>query len=740
MGSSDDEDSDDYGYGSSKRRQQKNKGRKAKRTAIGSLKSSASLSGLGVPSKLKFKVKTGGDVTGKRSAKGGFLIHSSAGKEANVPPQWQGYADRELDSDTEEPLVFEEAFILRMPIPTTLDEQAELHRFTEMVKKREAMDEKDVWFKFLDSRRAVFNLGKSMYNAKLVDLPCIIESNKTNDNKHMFKTADISQMLLVEHLIPNEQAAISTDTPFKIEDYIYPHGMTPPLRDVRKRRFKPRLNKQAIEIVERQVERLIAQDEDADDVQYEMVDEADILEGEEGRTRAQYEADLAGVDMTLDPATMAESAAIIAARDPANAEAVVRAESSIFSLAPIPEHDVQVEGSAAAVGTSVSAADKAALAELKAAAADASGTDDAGISYDNTAAIGPDESSEADDSDDKDASIGSEDEDDQYDSDLAAMIEGEIGQKAGAAAKGGKLGAANALGKNKAADASEDEAGSSDGDSDDLFGKGNSDDEDVVDVQMGEAGVQDTEETLEAKRRMRLIADEIRDLEGAVNRKKQEVSRAPNPIMRRRFEDSLKKLTSELELKRSQQTAAQSKLVNAQQEIKRQAAEEAGISGAAAGASQTASAAGPATTHPTESAGLRGVQADATSAHGHATAGAPNSGLAQNASAASHSRAANAGTTEDMQMDTPVDARLPSAISRNKATSNPARNNKGKSTHFAEAPAYDEEEDDYDEPVQASVAVPNNITVNDISVGGTDDIAVGDDDQDFDDLFGDDDG
>lgn len=75
-------------------------------------------------------------------------------------------------------------------------------------------------------------------------------------------------MLLVEHPVASEAAAVSSDKPFDINDYIYPHGITPPLRHVRKRRFKPRLNKQAIEIVERQVDRLIAQDNEADSVKY----------------------------------------------------------------------------------------------------------------------------------------------------------------------------------------------------------------------------------------------------------------------------------------------------------------------------------------------------------------------------------------------------------------------------------------------------------------------------------------
>jgi TATA-binding protein-associated factor Taf7 len=37
-------------------------------------------------------------------------------------------------------------------------------------------------------------MGESLYPAKLVDLPCIVESQKTLDNKHMFKVSDICQV------------------------------------------------------------------------------------------------------------------------------------------------------------------------------------------------------------------------------------------------------------------------------------------------------------------------------------------------------------------------------------------------------------------------------------------------------------------------------------------------------------------------------------------------------------------
>jgi transcription initiation factor TFIID subunit 7 len=48
-----------------------------------------------------------------------------------------------------------------------------------------------------DSRRAVFHIGNSTYSSKLVDLPCIVESQKTLDNKQMFKVADICQVTLM---------------------------------------------------------------------------------------------------------------------------------------------------------------------------------------------------------------------------------------------------------------------------------------------------------------------------------------------------------------------------------------------------------------------------------------------------------------------------------------------------------------------------------------------------------------
>ncbi|THH17541.1 hypothetical protein EW146_g3294 [Bondarzewia mesenterica] len=169
-----------------------------------------------------------------------------------------GAYDRELDSDDEE-LSFEEQFILRMP------PGEDCERLRKMVVARETGQ--DVWFKFKDARRAVFHIGGNAYTSKLVDLPCIIEAQKTLDNKQMFKVADICQMLLVEDRIPNEEA-LANHKSFNIDDFIWQHGITPPLHYVRKRRFRKRVNKRTIESVEQEVERLLEEDAAADQVRY----------------------------------------------------------------------------------------------------------------------------------------------------------------------------------------------------------------------------------------------------------------------------------------------------------------------------------------------------------------------------------------------------------------------------------------------------------------------------------------
>ncbi|WFD23150.1 hypothetical protein MEQU1_001836 [Malassezia equina] len=206
---------------------------------------------------------------------------AATGDGPKTKPYMQGY-DRELDSEddeTGEGMAFEEQLILR--VPDGPGENGELDELRRVIKRRGEYN--DVWFKFKDSRRAVFHIGQQLYAAKLVDLPCIVESHKTLDNKQIFKIADISQMLLIERPIASEAEAIASGaTRSSHDDYIYPHGITPPMRWARKRRFRKRIHNQSIETVEKEVEGLLNDDKRAEKVEYEFIDAhtADLIEQE----------------------------------------------------------------------------------------------------------------------------------------------------------------------------------------------------------------------------------------------------------------------------------------------------------------------------------------------------------------------------------------------------------------------------------------------------------------------------
>lgn len=63
---------------------------------------------------------------------------------------------------------------------------------------------------------------------------------------------------------------------------------------------------------------------------------------------------------------------------------------------------------------------------------------------------------------------------------------------------------------------------------------------------------EDEDEDDEVTQARQLLNEEIGDLEKAVQKKEMEVASAGNPLIRRRFEDMLKKLSADLEMKRGQ--------------------------------------------------------------------------------------------------------------------------------------------------------------------------------------------
>lgn len=184
-------------------------------------------------------------------------------------------------SDTEVDPAIEEQFILRM-LP---GEDCEYLR--ETIKERR-FDKSEFSFKPLnrEGRRAILKVRDKMYAASLVDLPCIVEGMKSWDRRGWYKSADICQMLLVLGQVTSDQEALDFPLPSEIEhpderSLHYPHGLAPPLKWVRKRRFRDRVSSRTIEQVEKAVEELIAQDETSVfPPRFELVDTASLNRSE----------------------------------------------------------------------------------------------------------------------------------------------------------------------------------------------------------------------------------------------------------------------------------------------------------------------------------------------------------------------------------------------------------------------------------------------------------------------------
>lgn len=194
-------------------------------------------------------------------------------------PSGVGY-DSEASDGELDPAI-EEQFILRMPPGDDCD-------YLQKMIQDQNFKQSEFSFKPLsrDGRRAVIKVRDKQYAATLVDLPSIVEAMKSWDRRGWYKSADICQMLLVLGPVANDTEALEYPLPSEIEhaegkSLQYPHGLTPPLRWVRKRRFRERTSTRTIEQVERAVEELIAQDDaSASAVRYELVDTASLNRAE----------------------------------------------------------------------------------------------------------------------------------------------------------------------------------------------------------------------------------------------------------------------------------------------------------------------------------------------------------------------------------------------------------------------------------------------------------------------------
>ncbi|KAF8976059.1 hypothetical protein BGZ46_008602 [Entomortierella lignicola] len=241
----------------------------------------------------------GGGGNGGNSGRGGRPRAASTGGDGDDGGGPSGGKDSDDDNEDEPEVSIEEQFILRLPPGEMCD------RFREKVISREV--DETTKLKFLDARRGTFTFEGLEFSTKLVDLPTIIEAHKTLNGKQMYKIADISQMLVVDSATVDKPSEVKTEPAIptvstsgtmsapstlpllKLSDYIWPDGLTNPLKNVRKRRFRKRVSKVAVEGVENEVERLLKEDSVAEEVQYEIreqIDGMDRFDSDDGATPA----------------------------------------------------------------------------------------------------------------------------------------------------------------------------------------------------------------------------------------------------------------------------------------------------------------------------------------------------------------------------------------------------------------------------------------------------------------------
>uniref|UniRef100_A0A6G1SNN5 Transcription initiation factor TFIID subunit 7 n=1 Tax=Aceria tosichella TaxID=561515 RepID=A0A6G1SNN5_9ACAR len=184
-------------------------------------------------------------------------------------------------------LELESQFILRLP-------PAKADTLRQAIKSGEPLSQR-LFIKFdNDIRHGHIKLDDSVMPARLYDLPAIIESYKTLDRKNFYKTADISQIMICkEDDSPDGKSVVTQDGVDEEtkkarydqifasigcagkREYLYPHGITPPLKNVRKRRFRKTLKKKYVDFseIEKEVKRLFKFDCEAIDSRYEILEE-----------------------------------------------------------------------------------------------------------------------------------------------------------------------------------------------------------------------------------------------------------------------------------------------------------------------------------------------------------------------------------------------------------------------------------------------------------------------------------
>ncbi|KAF8774463.1 transcription initiation factor TFIID subunit 7-like [Argiope bruennichi] len=190
----------------------------------------------------------------------------------------------------DQPFELESQFILRLPPTPAAALKAAVRSGAMNVEDRLSIQMDN------DMRHATVQFDKWTLSAKVNDLPTIIESCKTLDRKIFYKTADICQIMIAQEgdaVMPEEEVSPKKKEKDKDKRYMLPHGITAPLKNVRKRRFRKTLKKKYVDLpdVEKEVKRLLRTDTEALHVRYEVVNAEDEKADAKNNERGEFEGE-----------------------------------------------------------------------------------------------------------------------------------------------------------------------------------------------------------------------------------------------------------------------------------------------------------------------------------------------------------------------------------------------------------------------------------------------------------------
>lgn len=180
------------------------------------------------------------------------------------------------NKDLDYPVELETQFILRLP-EEPAKKLRDVLRLGENFKNRLTIQMEN------DMRHGEVRFDDWLLHAKVVDLPTIVESMKTVDRKSVYKSADICQIMICKEEIDPTSTEEETPAknkkkdPYKVDKkFLYPHGLTPPTKNVRKKRFRKTLKKKSVEApeIEKEVKRLLRADNEAVSITWEIIEES----------------------------------------------------------------------------------------------------------------------------------------------------------------------------------------------------------------------------------------------------------------------------------------------------------------------------------------------------------------------------------------------------------------------------------------------------------------------------------